>query len=130
MIQPENRGTAPAILLALLRVAALAPTGSVALFPSDHYVSDDRSFTTHVKAAFEALLARPDFVTLLGIAPDRPEVEYGWIELGGPVPGLSQLQRVLRFWGKPSPALAETLFAQGCLWNSLVMVAAFPRYSR
>jgi len=79
VIQPENRGTAPAILLALLRVAALAPTGSVALFPSDHYVSDDRSFTTHVKAAFEALLARPDFVTLLGIAPDRPEVEYGWI---------------------------------------------------
>jgi len=43
-VQLENRGTAPAILYALLRRAALAPDEPVALFPSDHHFSDDRAF--------------------------------------------------------------------------------------
>jgi len=128
VVQPENRGTAPAILLALLRVAALAPTGSVAIFPSDHYVSDDPAFMAYVEAAFDAVLARPDLVSLLGITPDGPEVEYGWIEQGewirGQGPGA--LYRVSRFWEKPSPAVAQMLLARGCLWNSFVMVARVP----
>ena len=128
VVQPENRGTAPAILLALLRVAALAPTGSVAVFPSDHYVSDYRAFMAYVEAAFDAVLARPDLVSLLGITPDGPEVEYGWIERGewirGQGPGA--LYRVTRFWEKPSPAVAQRLLALGSLWNSFVMVARVP----
>jgi hypothetical protein len=39
VVQPESRGTVPAILYGLLRVAAKAPTAAVALVPSDHYVS-------------------------------------------------------------------------------------------
>jgi mannose-1-phosphate guanylyltransferase len=128
VIQPENRGTAPAILYALLRIAAVAPMAWVALFPSDHYVSDDRAFMIHVDAAFEALSARPDLVALLGIRPDRPEVEYGWIEPGGLLAWQqsSGLYSVRRFWEKPSAALAERLLAQGCLWNSFVMVGRVP----
>jgi mannose-1-phosphate guanylyltransferase len=128
VVQPENRGTAPAILLALLRVAARAPAGSVAILPSDHYVSDDRAFMAYVDAAFDAVLAHPDLVTLLGITPDGAEAEYGWIErdewIRGQGPGA--LYRVRRFWEKPSPAVAETLLARGCLWNSFVMVARVP----
>ena len=36
VIQPRNRGTAPAILYSLLRIVALDPNAVVALFPSDH----------------------------------------------------------------------------------------------
>ncbi len=128
VVQPENRGTAPAILLALLRVAARAPAASVAIFPSDHHVSDDGAFMAYVDAAFDAVLSRPDLVTLLGITPDRAEAEYGWIErdewIRGQGPGA--LYRVRRFWEKPSPAVAEALLARGCLWNSFVMVARVP----
>ena len=46
--QPENRGTAPAIVYALLRLSTIAPDDPVALFPSDHYVSDDRAFMWNV----------------------------------------------------------------------------------
>ena len=124
--QPENRGTAPAILYALLRVAALAPAATVAIFPSDHYISDDGVFMAHVEDGFDAVTARPDLVVLLGITPDRPEVEYGWIEPDVPVAGLGELSGALssvnRFWEKPSAALAETLRARGSLWNSFVMV--------
>src|SRR5690349_20430431 len=75
--QPANRGTAPAILYALMRVAAKAPKAIVALFPSDHYFANDEAFMSHVDAAFDAVQARRTMVTLLGITPSSPEIEYG-----------------------------------------------------
>lgn len=39
-----------------------------------------------VEAAFEAVRARPEVVALLGVSPDSPESEVGWIEPGDPVP--------------------------------------------
>ena len=46
VIQPDNRGTAPAILYGLLRLSAMAAEGTVAIFPSDHYISDDEAFAS------------------------------------------------------------------------------------
>jgi mannose-1-phosphate guanylyltransferase len=125
VVQAKNVGTAPAILYGLLHTARVGPAASVAVFPSDHHVSDDRRFMAHVDSAFDAVAARPDLVVLLGIAPDAAETEYGWIEPGDPIvagrPG--GLFRVRRFWEKPSLPVAQALLAKECLWNSFVMVA-------
>lgn len=125
VIQPENRGTTPAILYGLLRIAKEAPMASVAILPSDHYVSDDDAFMAHVEAAFAVVRSRPELVILLGISPAHPETGYGWIESAERIfgPGLNALYQVRRFWEKPPPGVAETLFGRGCLWNSFVMVA-------
>jgi mannose-1-phosphate guanylyltransferase len=125
IVQPENRGTAAAILYGVLRIAATEPLGAVAILPSDHYVSDDSVFMGHVAAAFSAVRARPELVALLGITPECAETEYGWIEPAEPIPG-SALLRVARFWEKPVPLLARLLLDRGCLWNSFVMVARIP----
>jgi mannose-1-phosphate guanylyltransferase len=120
--QPDNRGTAPAIVYALLRLVAIAPESLVALFPSDHFVSDDAGFMATVEQAFATALVRPASVALLGITPDRAEVEYGWVEpgevvAGAPVPAY----RVRRFREKPPRELAERLLQRGCFWNSFVV---------
>jgi len=121
--QPENRGTAPAILYALLVLAARqAASDTVALYPSDHFVSDDAAFTGQIEEAFAGAARRPDLVTLLGIAPDGAAPGYGWIEPGEPVAGAPSLRQVRRLWEKPSVEDAERLRAQGWLWNSFVMV--------
>lgn len=125
VIQPENRGTAPAILYGALRIAADAPLGAVAVFPTDHHVSDDARFMAHVVTAFDVLRTRPELVILLGIAPDSAEAEYGWIEPTDSIAG-TPLFRVGRFYEKPSGALAETLLKRQCLWNSFVLVAHIP----
>jgi mannose-1-phosphate guanylyltransferase len=127
--QARNVGTAPAILYGLLRTAALHPDASVAVFPSDHHVSDDRTFMAHVESAFEAVTARPDLLVLLGIVPDTAETEYGWIEPGDPLPvePPRTVSKVRRFWEKPSLAVAQALLAKECLWNSFVMVGSVPR---
>lgn len=125
LIQPENRGSAPAILYAVLRLLALAPPGPLAIFPSDHYVSDAGAFMAHVEGAMTAALARPDLLVLLGIAPDTDEIEYGWIEPAERIRGRWPwpLFRVGDFQEKPSRVVAETLRARGYLWNSFVIVA-------
>src|SRR5947208_9922331 len=90
VVQPESRGTAPAILYALRRVAVVAPESPLVVLPSDHYVSDDDAFMARVEGALEAAQTRPNRVILLGIEPVRPETEDGWIEpsalLLGPSP--------------------------------------------
>ena len=123
--QPENRGTAPAVLYALSRLAAIAPADPVVMLPSDHHVSDDAAFMARVECALHAVEARPEVVVLLGIAPDRPEAEYGWIEPAELILGRWPwpIYRVHRFWEKPSRPVAERLEAAGCLWNCFVVVA-------
>jgi mannose-1-phosphate guanylyltransferase len=124
IVQPENKGTAPAILFSLLRIAQLSPKAIVAFFPSDHYFSDDQQFMSHIESAFAATRTHPETVTLLGIKPESPEVEYGWIEpdrsLFGQLP--RAISRVRKFWEKPSALVARGLMERGCLWNSFVMV--------
>ena len=125
VIQPRARGTAPAILYGLLRVAALAPAATVVITPSDHYVADDEAFMAHVRTAVSAVARRPDLVVLLGVQPDRPEPDYGWIARGVAIPGLP-LARVAGFREKPTADVARTLANEGWLWNSFVIVGAVP----
>jgi mannose-1-phosphate guanylyltransferase len=122
--QPGNRGTAAGLLYPLLRIADLAGDVPVAVFPSDHFVDDDRAFVAAAAEALDAVQARPDLVVLLGIEPDTPETEYGWIEADDrPLPMDGALVFPIRcFWEKPSAELATTLLARRCLWNSFVMV--------
>jgi mannose-1-phosphate guanylyltransferase len=122
--QPINKGTAPAILYALLNVATRSPRAVVALFPSDHFFADDEEFMSHIDVAIDAVEVQPDRVILLGITPTSPETEYGWIE---PQPSIlasaqKSITRVGKFWEKPSLHLATSLMERGCLWNSFVMV--------
>src|SRR5437867_7123245 len=100
LVQPDNKGTAPAILFSLLRIAQLSPSATVAFFPSDHSFADDDEFMSHSDSAFNATRTNPETVTLLGIKPESPEVEYGWIEpavsLFGQQP--RSISRVRKFW--------------------------------
>ena len=124
VVQPTNLGTTPAILYSLLRLSIVDPKAAVGFFPSDHYFTDNQTFMRHVDSAFAAVETRPEMILLLGIEPDRPEVEYGWIEPTTSIldefPGT--IRRVHRFWEKPSANAARTFMDQGFLWNSFVMV--------
>ena len=127
LVQPANRGTAPAILAALLRLVETGHPGAVAIFPSDHYVSDDAALIRYVNTAFAAVEQMSGLIVLLGATPNGPETDYGWVEPAEPIiPGHStfgQIWGIRRFWEKPSPEVARELYGSGCLWNSFILVA-------
>jgi mannose-1-phosphate guanylyltransferase len=76
----------------------------------------------HIRVALDTARRRSDLVILLGLDPESPEVEYGWIEPDLPIVG--HVFGVRRFWEKPNQLLAQVLQLRGCLWNSFVMVAS------
>jgi mannose-1-phosphate guanylyltransferase len=123
IVQPSNRGTAPAILSSLLRVFQTDPEAMVAILPCDHYYSPENAFTAALGSAFLAAEERPESVVLLGAEPKAPETDFGWIELGEKTgPPCCAVHRVGRFVEKPSLTVAAQLFRTGSLWNTFVMV--------
>ena len=102
-MQPQNRGTAAAILYALRRLSELNPCASVAVFPSDHLVGNDTAFMAHVDLAFQAVSERPGLILLLAMTPDRAESAYGWIEPDEPIRLGGEVARVRRLWERRPP---------------------------
>ena len=120
--QPRDRGTAAAVLLAAHWILARDPAAVMVVLPSDHFVGEDEPFMGHVGDVLGYLDRQGDRIVLLGAEPSEPETDYGWIELGEPLPGSgpSHLYRVRHFREKPSQAMAEELYRAGALWNTFV----------
>src|SRR5437899_12674616 len=51
LVQPSERGTAPAIALAILEIMRRDPGGTIALFPSDHHFRESSIFRATVDRA-------------------------------------------------------------------------------
>lgn len=117
VVQPANRGTAPGLLLPLLTILERAPDARVVVFPSDHHV--ERLAPLRLALDRAQRVVEPGTITLLGIAPDADDADYGWIV---PEPGCPIARRVERFVEKPDRAVAERLARDGALWNSFLMV--------
>lgn len=118
VVQPENRGTAAAILLSLLLVARRDPKATIVVLPTDHSVEDEEAFATSLWRVVFHAERWPDQVILLGITPDLPECEYGWIV---PLdPGGREPRSVAHFVEKPNAERATRLMREGALWNSFV----------
>lgn len=116
LIEPEGRNTAPAVLAAALWLDARAPGGLMLVAPSDHIIPDSADFTRAVqmgKAAAEA-----GKLVTFGIAPDRPETAYGYLELAADPATASGPIALTRFVEKPDRSTAQTMLDSGnYLWN-------------
>lgn len=122
LIQPSNRGTAPAIITALFQIARMDPRAILSILPSDHYYSDESAFTAALESALKIAEMRSQSVILLGAQPAGPETEFGWIELGAHEG--NSLYCVKSFHEKPTFQSAERLFLSGALWNTFVVVGS------
>lgn len=122
--QPDNRETAPGLLLPLAHLDRLYPDSIVAVFPSDHFILQEDLFLGYVGLAFRAVERDPSKIVLLGVEPSEAESEYGYILPGhdahGPA-GCGTLE-VSQFIEKPQPRIARDLVSNRGLWNTLVMV--------
>ncbi len=125
LVAPENRESAASVFLGLSHVCVRDPDAFVAIFPSDHFIEEERRFMEYVEKAISFVHQHPSFVALLGIKPRDANPEYGWIEINRNFlrhEG-NRFHKVKKFWEKPGEELARVLFTQGCLWNSMVIAA-------
>ena len=115
VVQPKNLDTGPGLLLPLVRILVRSPDARIVFTPSDHYLVDDRPLLEAIRDS------SGERVSLIGVAPTGPEVEYGWI-VRGPRLGRTEAFAVARFAEKPDEAVAEALWRAGGLWNTFISV--------
>lgn len=119
--EPRNRGTTPAIALAVLWILERDPTARVVVLPSDHDVADADAFVARVDEAVASLDDDPHPALVLGASPEGPVADDGWIV---PVDWNGERwPRVLDFCERPSPARVASLRQRGACLNTFVLVA-------
>ena len=126
-IQPKNLDTGPGIIFALLRLEQTHPDAIVAVFPTDHYIDNDRAFIAHTLRAVNLISFLPEKIAVLGIVPDRPETGYGYILPGPRVLSSEKAYYVEAFTEKPELSKASNIISRGGLWNTFVMVFKLSR---
>lgn len=119
--EPSPRNTAAAIALAAAYARVDDPDAIIAVLPSDHLLDDGDAWERALIAAAGA--AEAGWIVTLGLVPSAPETGYGYIRPGDALDGAPGAKRVDRFLEKPDRQTAETLIAEGCLWNSGMVVA-------
>jgi mannose-1-phosphate guanylyltransferase len=119
ILEPQGRGTAPAIGLAAIHLRRADPQAVMAVLTADHYIADTARFGQVLGAALQ--VARQGYLVTLGIKPSSPSTGYGYIEQGqamGEVEGFPVFQ-VRRFTEKPNHETAVRMVAGGIYsWNS------------
>jgi len=118
LAQAENRGTAVAILHALVHVLRRDQDPTLVILPSDHAVDDESVLVDSIRLATTIAGDSHEHLVLLGMVPEHAECEYGWILPEGEDHG--RARQVARFEEKPPPRLAAALFSEGALWNSFI----------
>jgi mannose-1-phosphate guanylyltransferase len=119
IIEPEGRGTAPAIGLAAIHLSCKDPDAIMTVLTADHLIADAVGFRRVLTAAEH--LALNGYLVTLGIKPTSPSIAYGYIQQGmslGVVDGFSAFH-VASFIEKPDLETAVAMLKCGeYSWNS------------
>ncbi len=119
IVEPEGRGTAPAIGLGAIHMHRQDPEAIMAVLTADHFIADVARFRRVLRAA--AQVAAEGYLVTLGITPSSPSTGFGYIKQGdslGTYEGFPVF-RAQRFTEKPSLETALHMVDSGeYSWNS------------
>lgn len=118
LLEPCGRNTAPAIAAAALELQEQhGPQAQMLVLAADHVIRDEARFAEAVARASK--LAAEGYLVTFGIAPDRPETGFGYIERDLEQALGEQAWQVRRFVEKPDLDTARSYIASGGFsWNS------------
>ncbi len=119
IVEPEGRGTAPAIGLGAIHLHKQDPNAVMAVLTADHYITKTGYFRQVLAAA--AKVAQEENLVTLGITPSSPSTGYGYIQQGERIAEIDGFEvfRAARFTEKPDQQTATEMVGSGRYsWNS------------
>jgi mannose-1-phosphate guanylyltransferase len=119
IVEPEGRGTAPAIGLAAIHLRRQDADATMAVLTADHTITDTAGFQEVLTAAEP--VAQSGYLVTLGIKPALPSTGFGYIHQGERLSEFDRLPTFLveRFVEKPDLDAATRMVASGeHAWNS------------
>ena len=123
MIEPQARGTGPALAWAAWETAKLDPAAVIVSIHADHVIRPESAFVDLLHEA-AALAESTGLLFTISVPPTRPETGYGYVEPGSPLGDASNHEAftVASFREKPDRDTAEKYIECGHLWNSGIFV--------
>jgi mannose-1-phosphate guanylyltransferase len=122
IVQPENLGTGVGILLPLLHILERDACARIVILPSDHHVRVEACLIRSLRAALETIRVHEGGTLLLGVTPEEPDPELGYIV---PVAADDEVALpVLQFIEKPCTSDALKFIERGALWNTFIIAAS------
>ncbi|KAA6314376.1 Mannose-1-phosphate guanylyltransferase RfbM [termite gut metagenome] len=116
LLEPMRRNTAPCIVWAAYHIRAINPRANIIVAPSDHLILKEGDFLTAVQKGLRFVAASNNLLAI-GVKPNRPETEYGYIQIAGQK--RKNLYKVKTFTEKPELELAKVFFeSEEFYWNS------------
>lgn len=121
LAEPYNRDTAPCVAYAMYTILKRDPSAIMIVTPSDHLILGMEKFHKAVTFLAEGL-HEYDVLVTMGIAPTRPDTNYGYIQADG-IPLEGEPIKVKTFTEKPDAELAKVFISSGeFLWNSGIFI--------
>ena len=114
IFEPEAKNTFPALALSTLIALKENEDEDFIILPSDHYISSNRAFYEICSSIISQF--NYEGLTLMGVEPDRPSSEYGYISVKA---SNDFLKEAKSFIEKPDLKKAKQLMKQPyTFWNS------------
>lgn len=119
LAEPAARNTAACIGYAAMEIVKKYGDGIMCVFPSDHYIKDERTFSKTLVSAIEVAESMDKLMTI-GITATYPSTGYGYIKYEK---SSEQAKKVLEFKEKPDEETAKKYVESGkYAWNSGMFV--------
>lgn len=124
LLEPYSKNTAPCIAYAAYTLLKRNPQAQMVVAPSDHIIEDEDLFRSTIVNAFE-YISQNDVLMTLGVAPTRPDTNYGYVQANGGKQALTcdHPVKVKTFTEKPDREMAELFLSTGeFFWNAGIFI--------
>jgi mannose-1-phosphate guanylyltransferase len=126
LLEPLKRNTAPCLAYAANKIATITHDAQIVVTPSDHLVLKEIEFQKQLKNGLE-LVQKKDVLLTLGVKPNRPETDYGYIQVKQKkeFKDIDNLYKVKTFTEKPDKEMAQIFVNSGeFYWNSGIFISS------
>lgn len=124
LLEPYGRGTAPCIALSTYTILKRDPEAVVLVAPADNFIETREGYSGTLGEAFEYAASHDALITV-GIVPDKPDTNFGYIQAEGGSHAYDAAKpvKIKTFTEKPDFELAKVFFESGeFLWNSGIFI--------
>lgn len=120
LLEPYGRNTAPSTVYATYTLLKRNPQAQFIVMPADYIIENEALFVQTIINAFD-YIEKNDVLLTFGVAPTRPDTNYGYAQVCGGREALNSKEpvKVKTFTEKPDKELAQVFLASGeFLWNA------------
>ncbi|MEZ4805227.1 MAG: mannose-1-phosphate guanylyltransferase [Bacteroidia bacterium] len=119
--EPASMNTAPCVAYASFRIFVKNPEANLIFAPSDHLITDEKTFVSSLQKALD-YTSKNKILLTLGIKPNRPDTGYGYIQHQEKEIE-DGIYMVKTFTEKPTLEIAQTFLDSGDFsWNSGIFI--------